>query len=82
MYFPNYATLLRLAYLHVLAITTDLETIRRSGLLMLAAASLPGVRTDVRRALRQRGATWDRTIASDEIVSRQIDDFPAFAALA
>lgn len=72
VYFPDYPKLLRLAYLHVLANTTDLDAIRRSGVLMLASATLPGVRTDIRRELRRRGATWDRTIVQDATLERRI----------
>lgn len=72
VYFPDYPKLLRLAYLHILANTTDLDAIRRSGVLMLAAATLPGVRTDIRRELRRRGATWDRTLVQDATLERRI----------
>lgn len=72
VYFPDYPKLLRLAYLHLLANTTDLDAIRRSGVLMLASASLPGVRTDIRRKLRRRGATWDRTIVQDATIEQRI----------
>lgn len=81
VYFPDYPKLLRLAYLHVLANTADLETIRRSGVLMLAAASLPGVRTDIRRELRRRGATWDRTIVCDDTLAVRLARPPGWLAL-
>lgn len=81
VYFPDYPKLLRLAYLHILANTTDLDAIRRSGVVMLASATLPGVLTDVRRELRRRGATWDRTIVLDAALERRISGENRFMPL-
>lgn len=71
-YFPEYLPLLRLALLHVLRSTTDAQSIRSNGVVLLASASLPGVLTDVRRELRRRGRDHDLTLVADETVQRRI----------
>ena len=68
LYFPDYHKLLRLAYLHALAAAPGLDELRRSGVLLLASATLPGVRSDVRRELRRRGATHDALLVPDDTV--------------
>lgn len=73
VYFPNYHKLLRLAYLHILVEAQGLNELRRSGVLLLAAATLPGVRSDIRRELRRRGATHDALLVPDETVQALID---------
>lgn len=62
IYFPNFPNLLRLAYLRQIQSECELSTLLHSGLLTLAARSLPGVETDVRRELRRRGLQCDRTL--------------------
>jgi hypothetical protein len=61
-YFPNYPNLLRLAYLSHIQSDFELSRLVQSGLLMLAARSLPGVAIDIRREFRRRGLEYDRTL--------------------
>jgi hypothetical protein len=72
VYFPKYHTMLRLAYLHVLNQTEDWQALRRSGILMLAAATLPGVRSDIRRELRRRGAAHISLIVPDDELQKRL----------
>jgi len=73
MYFPEYPKLLRLAMLHVIQSAADAQAVRWNGVVLLAAASLPNVRTDVRRELRRRGMDHDVTLVGDETLARRID---------
>ncbi|OHD05058.1 hypothetical protein [Sphingopyxis sp. RIFCSPHIGHO2_12_FULL_65_19] len=61
VYFPNYHTLLRLAYLHVLR-NCGQTPFHSHGVVLLAAAKLPGVITDIRRECRRRGLSYDRVL--------------------
>jgi hypothetical protein len=54
-YFRSFKMLMRKCYLYMLNTCDDARLSRGNGHLMLAAAMLPGVRTDIRRALRERG---------------------------
>jgi hypothetical protein len=72
VYFPNYHTILRLSYLHVLNETDDWHALRRSGILMLAASTLPGVRSDIRRELRRRGANHISMIVPDDVMQKRL----------
>ncbi len=72
-YFPDYEPLLRLAFLHVLRSVDDTNTIRWNGVVLLAAASLPGVLTDIRRELRRRGIKYDVTLVADATVERRTE---------
>ena len=73
VYFSEYLPTLRLTYLKILSETADVGTIMRNGVVMLAAASLPGVRTDIRRELRRRGYPYDRTIVSDDTLKGRLE---------
>lgn len=68
VYFPDYNKLLRLYYLQVLAASDVVSTLRHNGVLLLAAATLPGVRSDARRELRRRGANHDALLVPDETI--------------
>jgi hypothetical protein len=72
VYFPKYHMMLRLSYLHVLNQTEDWRALRRSGILMLAAATLPGVRSDIRRELRRRGASHISLIVPDDELQKRL----------
>jgi hypothetical protein len=72
MYFPEYPKLLRLAMMHVIQSAADAQAVRWNGVVLLAAASLPNVRTDVRRELRRRGMDYDVTLVGDATVARRI----------
>lgn len=62
VYFPNYHTLLRFAYLHVLRSDCGPTPFYSHGVVLLAAAKLPGVITDIRRECRRRGLSYDRVL--------------------
>jgi hypothetical protein len=81
LYFREYQNLLRLASLHVLQTAKDWQTIRWSGVVLLAAASLPGVLTDVRRELRRRGMTYDVTLVADATVQQRNATLSSFRHL-
>jgi hypothetical protein len=72
VYFPKYHKLLRLSYLRILAETDDWQTLRRSGMLMLAAATLPGVRSDIRRELRRRGADNLSLLVPNDVIQKRL----------
>jgi len=72
LYFPDYHKLLRLALLHVLQSAADAQTVRWSGVVLLAAASLPNARTDIRRELRRRGMDRDVTLVGDATLNERI----------
>ncbi|MHA6721520.1 hypothetical protein [Sphingomonas sp. RS2018] len=62
IYFPNMPNLLRLAYLNLIQSDHELDRLMRSGLILLAARTLPGVAIDIRREFRRRGLEYDRTL--------------------
>ena len=62
IYFPNLRNLLRLAYLNLIQSECELDRLMRSGLILLAARTLPGVAIDIRREFRRRGLEYDRTL--------------------
>jgi hypothetical protein len=72
-YFGNYHTILRHCYLQILRTLSDLDAIDRNGVLQLAAATLPGVRADIRRTRRRLGAERDRLIVADDTMNRRIE---------
>ncbi|GLQ79285.1 hypothetical protein GCM10007881_28030 [Mesorhizobium huakuii] len=72
VYFPDYLTILRLAYLRVLNAADDATSIRANGTLMLAAASLPGVSTDIRRELRRRGLTYELSLVPKDVLQKRL----------
>jgi hypothetical protein len=80
VYFPDYGKLLRLALLHVLQSASDWRSIRWNGVVLLAAASLPGVLTDIRRELRRRGMPYEVTLVADATLNKRIG--PAATSLA
>jgi hypothetical protein len=73
VYFAQYHMMLRLACLHVLRSTTEYEHIEHDGVVLLAAATLPGVRSDIRREFRRRGASFDRLLVPDDVYQQRIE---------
>ncbi len=71
-YFRNYHAILRQTYLQLLRTLPDVRAIDHNGVLKLAAATLPGVRTDIRRERRRRGADSDRLIVRDDTMNNRI----------
>ena len=67
IYFPNMPNLLRLAYLNLMQSDCELNQLLHSGLLTLAARSLPNVAIDIRRELRRRGLQYDRTLFIEKV---------------
>ncbi|KTE13298.1 MULTISPECIES: hypothetical protein [unclassified Sphingopyxis] len=65
VYFPNYHTVLRLAYLHVLRSACGQVPFHSHGVVLLAASTLPGVLSDVRRECRRRGLNYDRVLVPE-----------------
>lgn len=74
-YFPDYHRILRMTYIHLLRTLEGLDEIDRNGVLKLAARNLPGVRTDINRERRRRGATKDRILIADGELSRSMAHF-------
>ncbi|WP_288986280.1 hypothetical protein [uncultured Sphingopyxis sp.] len=72
IYFRNYHAILRQTYLQLLRTLPDVRAIDHNGVLKLAAATLPGVRTDIRRERRRRGADSDRLIVRDDTMNNRI----------
>lgn len=71
VYFPQYNTMLRMAYLHVLRSTKghDFE-VTHDGIILLAAAKLPGVLSDIRRELRRRGSKCDHLLVCNDTIKK------------
>lgn len=72
-YFHRYHPLLRQATLKLLANLPDIAAIDRNGVLHLAARTLPGVRTDINRERRRRGAESDRLIVPNDELERSLN---------
>ena len=72
IYLPSFKPLLRLTFLKVIAETTNYAELRRSGVTLLAAATLPGAIVDIRRELRRRGATSDSLLVPDDTYKRRM----------
>ena len=71
LYFPRFYELLTKAYVDVLRTTDDLKSAMFDGTVLLAAATLPDVRLELRREFRRRGLTYDRLlVADDELAAR------------
>ena len=72
VYFRGYLDVLRDTYLNLLAALPSVSAIDSNGVLKLAAANLPNVRTHIRRERRRRGADSDRLIIADADLDRRI----------
>lgn len=72
VYFPRYHEMLTKAYLDVLHTVEDLQTVMFDGVIMLAAATLPGLRTDLRREFKRRGLDYDKLLVPDDVLSRRM----------
>lgn len=74
VYFPKYHAILNLTFRHVLQTRADdRHGIAHSGILLLAAATLPGARSAIRRELRRLGIVESPTLVSDsELNSKQL----------
>ena len=73
VYFPNFHAMLRLACVHILHSTRGYEEIQKNGVILLASATLPGVRNDVRREFRRRGCDIDRLLVADELYEQRMN---------
>lgn len=78
LYFPKFRKLLTASYLTVLHSIEDMGELQRSGILMLAAATLPGVRTELRREFRRRGLQYDRTLVPDNVLRLRLECQPQY----
>lgn len=72
VYFPNYHAMLRQACTHVLHSTCGYEEIQSNGAVLLASATLPGVRNDIRREFRRRGCDVDRLLVADKLYEQRM----------
>lgn len=75
IYFRNYLTVLRITFLRELPKLITRDLVMFSGIVKLAAANLPGVRSDIRRELRRRGENADALIVPDDTLERQLGRF-------
>lgn len=70
VYFPQYNTILRLSYLHFLHSNKGNGfEVTHNGIVLLAAAKLPGVINDIRRELRRRGSKYDHLLVQNDILN-------------
>ncbi|WP_101342361.1 hypothetical protein [Cereibacter azotoformans] len=72
VYLPRYHEMLTKAYLEVLHTVKDLRTVALHGTILLAAATLPGLRTDLRREFKRRGLEYDKLIVPDDVLARRM----------
>ncbi len=72
MYFPRYDEMLTKKYQHVLRTTEDVMQLRFSGVIFLAAATLPGVREDIRCELRRKGLSYKVTLVLDKTLEQRM----------
>lgn len=71
-HFPNYHEMLTTVYVRTLRKIEDVRALRSNGVVLLAAASLPGWEYDARRELRRRGFRFDPTLVSDELSAQRV----------
>jgi hypothetical protein len=72
LYFPRYAEMLTKAYIETLQNVEEPNLIMTHGVILLAAATLPGVDVALRREFRRRGLTYDRSlICDDDLATRR-----------
>lgn len=76
LYFPEFYKALTVCYANKLQAAKDANEIQSSGILMMAAAMLPGARTELRRELRRRGLNYDRTLAPDDVMRLRLGSLP------
>lgn len=72
IYLPKFEQILRISMLEILSEASDVGEVRWNGIILLAAATLPGVRDDIRRELRRRGAKFDSLLVSDSTYARTV----------
>jgi hypothetical protein len=71
LYFPRFAEMLTKAYVEALRTCDELYMVMTDGIILLAAARLPGVQVSLRREFRRRGLSYDRFLVSDDLLSYQ-----------
>lgn len=73
VFFPNYHAILKATFRHILASHCGKAyDLAAYGVIMLAAATLPGARSEIRRELRRRGIDYDRTLVSDGLMIEKL----------
>ena len=68
LYFPRYFEVLTKAYIEVLRTVEDLTAVMSDGVILLAAGTLPGLRTDLRREFKRRGLAYDKALVPDDVL--------------
>ncbi|MBN8806652.1 MAG: hypothetical protein J0I47_00215 [Sphingomonas sp.] len=71
-YFPQYNSILRLTYLNELSKIDHRQNCILNGVIKLAAAKLPNVRSDIRRKLRSLGYGYDALLVADDTLEREL----------
>lgn len=71
LYFPRFAEMLTKAYVDVLRTCYDLRLVLTDGVILLAAARLPGVQVELRREFRRRGLSYDRLLVCNDLLAYQ-----------
>jgi hypothetical protein len=72
LYFPRFYEILTKAYVDVLRTSSDLNAAMFSGTVLLAAATLPDVRLELRREFRRRGLRYDRLLVKDDVMATRL----------
>jgi hypothetical protein len=75
MHFPNYYHLLKIRLLQELEQRNTADEITRSGVVLLAAATIPNARSSIRRRLRRMGLGNERLLVADSDLDSRIANF-------
>lgn len=72
LYFPRFYEILTKAYVDVLRTSSNLNSAMFHGTVLLAAATLPDVRLELRREFRRRGLGYDRLLVNDDLLASRM----------
>lgn len=73
VFFPKYHAILKATFRHIIqSHCGHAYELAHIGVIILAAATLPGARSEIRRELRRRGIEYDRGLVSDELMIEKL----------